>query len=220
MATLVFQGTIAINLSKCRVSDCGRTNSVKTRIIGGKNVKKGEFPFSVVVTDSDIEYVECSGSIINDRWILSTADCAFDGTFKRAFVGITDLNEANETNEVKIEKAIHHRFNNGNGIYNIGLLKTAQPMSKVGEVNPVCLPFDNANLAIGERAIIIGYGSDNSTVFWENTGKLRAATVKILPDSSCKSFYTQAYSSYHTCALVSINIFQPFFIQWFLCFSG
>src|SRR5688572_26114034 len=74
--TIVHHG-LSMNVNdKCQ---CGIKSKVDRRIIGGRKVTAGKYPWLVLVLNS-AQNVECTGAIINDKFVLTASHCVDDLT--------------------------------------------------------------------------------------------------------------------------------------------
>jgi len=125
----------------------------------GKVAMKNEFPWMV-----RIPYINCGGSLINSRWILTAAHCVSS----RLTVFLGDHNmEDDETQEIQMEitEIIEHpnyKFLPGETtpIYDFALLKLKNDIDfmKHSHIRPVCLPKDTTHDYVGWETTVTGWG--------------------------------------------------------------
>ena len=68
-------------------SSCGKRSGefLRTKIVGGRNVSEGEFPWTVSIgtklyyPNGTVEIVEyCGGAILSERTVMTAAHCFYD----------------------------------------------------------------------------------------------------------------------------------------------
>ncbi|KAK7909543.1 hypothetical protein WMY93_014227 [Mugilogobius chulae] len=145
-------------LKGCQAQACGRA-SLNLRIVGGVNASPGNWPWQVylVMTGSDGSRIACSGSLINQQWILTAAHCHTQRltALTRVFLGTSSLNEINVERGV-IQVALHPDYQ-GTG-NDIALLKMSSPVTYTRYIQPVCLAQANSWLDHGQSSWVAGWG--------------------------------------------------------------
>lgn len=133
-----------------------------------------KFPWVVGIILKDAESYMCSGSIINDMYVITAAHCLFEQT--RPFdplqpsdvkVAIgdhdqysTDDDITDVTKDVDVDEIIIPENYDILGVeYDIALLKLSEPLSFENKaVRPVCLPCNANNMYTGMTATAAGWG--------------------------------------------------------------
>lgn len=69
------KATILILICAC-VTNCG-SDQIETRIVGGNYAVAGQFPFQAAILYKS-QFL-CTGSILNENYILTAAHCVFNG---------------------------------------------------------------------------------------------------------------------------------------------
>ena len=111
-----------------------------------RNATEGELPWVVIVLFPE---GYCTGSILNDKWIITSAHCFIDAgrpAKTKVFAGVYDLTKvtAKDGYDIKRWKG-HPKYNpkdNMTACFDIGLieLKTPLPLNGSSTMSPICLP--------------------------------------------------------------------------------
>lgn len=185
-----------------RVEGCGKTGPdfVGTRIVGGRNALKDEFPFQVSIIDTDGDII-CGASMINDRWIIGAAHCFYDffgpnpaGLFKVA-VAILNTNEV-VSNQMEIEGFWGHpNYTKTAKKWDIVLIKTKKSISASSKnfVSPICLPPEKVDSKDTTFVKASGFGTIKED--GEQPDTLKMSTLQIFSDPLCKDIYTYQFDA-------------------------
>ena len=120
----------------------------------------------------------CSGSLINDRFIVTTANCLCNDKSTAAESILIKMNKTygcsvDEPNEIEYtvtQITCHPMYNAATSAYNIVLLKLAVTLN-TNLIKPVCLPTakDISLYAVNEFTGIYGYGHLNMISLADDT---------------------------------------------------
>lgn len=195
-----------VDLNKCRVSNCGKTgpNFIQPRVIGGRAAKVDEFPFHAAIFTRPLSArpgrvhqnnLKCGGNMINDQWILTSAECVWDVPVDeiRVSVAIVDIGEEGD-NGIQVEQVIvHPAFVPDEEHDDIALLKVKSiKASSHHFVNPICLPFADMEKDV-QMATVAGFGAIHPNT--DPQDSLQMTTLPIQPDSVCKAIYFDLFNS-------------------------
>ncbi|XP_050420473.1 clotting factor G beta subunit-like [Adelges cooleyi] len=160
-----------------------------------------EFPHMALIgygeTKSAITW-DCGGSLISNRWILSSALCEKIGrsnNFARwVLLGLINTDwidgEDLKTNLYEIEKRVVHKNYRSTSIYNdIALFRLNRDVEFSETIRPVCLNVD----PLFKPSTVTATGwSPNTTVDGRGTKRvkiLQKTTLNTISDSECNSIY-------------------------------
>ncbi|XP_063911597.1 serine protease snake-like isoform X2 [Zophobas morio] len=170
---------------------CGH-NIVK-RVLGGIPIGRTEFPHMAMIgfqtgSSDNLRWL-CEGSLISEQYILTAADCLIsetDGEPTVVLLGVTNLNDTNKRQEIKIvTNVVHPEYKNVSRYHDIGLVKLEKPIEMSSYVRPACLNthFDSP---VG-AAVATGWGL---THYAENNSEhLLKVTLDIAKYDLCKKNY-------------------------------
>ncbi|XP_044740954.1 venom protease-like [Chrysoperla carnea] len=181
-------------------TECGTSASQQTlpRIIGGYDIKKGQFPWMVALgyensTANEIQW-SCGGTIITKRHVLTAAHCVFNQPeLKYIRIGVSDIKKDWDYWEGEIlESYVHENFRSGLYKHDIAILKIDFDMDNLGPlVGPVCLPTDpkwKNQSFVRYYPIVSGWGVTKlgST---ESSEILQGLQIPIISNSICELKY-------------------------------
>lgn len=196
---LVTQGNEALRI-RPKTCTCGVDIKIRPRIIGGTAAQEAEFPWNVAIYYKN--KVECGGSILNDRYILTAAHCLKMPPKKpweeervlelkdiKFVIGSHRLEEESKNSNFTIlertpvEFIIHPDFNLETFTNDIALARLNEPISTYAfNILPVCLPPPNFKFE-NIKAVVSGWGAEK-----ENQGPtniLKKTSLRVLPNSIC-----------------------------------
>lgn len=202
---LVFHGSIA-----CR---CG-IEGVSTRIVGGREVKLGNYPWVVGIVsrpsnyassllqdskDSKTGYAYCARSLINDRFILTAAHCVTGvgiGDMK-VTLGSNTLEELTNNPSEQVADIITFNFNSDLITDDYALIKLAKPVAFSEKVSPICLTDNN----YFDNLFVTGWGLTDAKMY---NGKLSPVLKEVdltpIRDSTCARFWDNFNPSNQLCS--------------------
>ncbi|CAL4127552.1 unnamed protein product, partial [Meganyctiphanes norvegica] len=188
--------------SSCK---CGVTNE-RNRITGGAEVSPNlKYPWQVGLWVHDRD-VNCGGSIINSRWVLTAAHCIVDYKIcqikfrpsqVKVMVGEHNWKTTSEdhhlvTKKYSIKKWVTHDFyikvcqNFDNDLddynrYDVALIELRESISFDDTIRPVCLRSRDRNQYAGATATVTGWGATSTS---HESDYLKYASVVILKNSN------------------------------------
>ncbi len=176
-----------------------RTN----RIVGGVPTGIEAMPYTAGIqiaiqgVGGDEPDALCGGSLIAARWVVTAAHCLVEEQvdIAHSFVvlGAADLNRATPDQKFPFADGfVPHQYANGNGGYDMGLIKLGRPAA-----NPqVRLPraSDSALLRPGRPAVTAGWGltEDKDDGGALSTGQLRQVDLTLYSDRDCTDAFAAA----------------------------
>ena len=154
----------------------------------------------------------CSGSLINDNSIITTANCICNDNSTTPEMVSVKMNksygcpsEESDAVEYNVTKIIcHPSFTSASSQYNIAILKLA---SSVNKFSPICLPTskDTNTFSVNNFAGIYDYGQSVTNIILSldsdigftdsNADQLQLQVTQIVPKSNCGANYTQLVSN-------------------------
>ncbi|XP_054161248.1 plasma kallikrein-like [Oppia nitens] len=173
-----------------------KSNDLMSNVVNGRDVQPGEYPYVVYIeiwvrlskwggTDGQNE---CTGSILNQHWILSAAHCYSNLAgidYYKVFAGTIDKSKLGTDYGVE-EVILHPKFERTpRNPYDVALIRVKTPMVfNVGDngyayrqLNSICLPPIDHMVTEYELALIVGFGRINDT--YVSTNRLQTGLVRI-----------------------------------------
>ena len=211
--TCLTNGKFASPLPRClgKLSlGCGERTlvpSIQPRIFGGTDATPGEYPWTVFIELSLGRF--CSGSIVNENWVLTGGDCLlrnynricdnrhgracevihprFDIRAIRAGVNTRSQAEASWQVRTAVEVVLHPDFKLDRNFldFNIGLVRVNKPFIYTDRVNRICLPVnDTGDLEGNKNLEVAGWGRTETTA---DSDVLQKMTVPYISSEVCNS---------------------------------
>merc|ERR1711953_796061 len=169
------------------MGDCGKRGiQITDQFVADQveNVAIKDYPWSVAIikeTSEDNFIIHCSGSILNNRWILTAGHC-FDDLKENAAsklkikLGTDDWGEVLDDYELQFSTQqdhelenffVHPKYSDSNHYYDVALIKTQEDISFNEAVQPICLPItpstdpDNRK---NDKVEVAGFGFASSDI--------------------------------------------------------
>uniref|UniRef100_T1IUP9 Peptidase S1 domain-containing protein n=1 Tax=Strigamia maritima TaxID=126957 RepID=T1IUP9_STRMM len=179
--------------------DCGvRPLAPTGRIVGGKKVFLGQWPWQVLVKEATwfglVVKTKCGGVLISRKFVITAAHCQ-PGWLASLLVLLGEYDLTNENENLKtiqrnVRRVIAHRdFVQATFENDIALLEMDRPVDLQPHIVPVCLPPKTAYYT-GETAIVSGWGRLSSGGALPST--LHYVDVPILSNSECQQMFLTA----------------------------
>ncbi|XP_015593955.1 chymotrypsin-like protease CTRL-1 [Cephus cinctus] len=176
----------------------------------------GTYPFvariGYINTATEETKYPCSGSILNDRTILTTATCALatTDTYKLNSVLVGDFNSQTDpdcnilfcglpaqTHEISYVVK-HPEFDAQTFRNNVALLRLKSSMNFTVTTQPICISTDQEYYNIGRTANLIGWGKMSNEK--EKELEQQRLTMKLLAKEDCSNYLKRGLSV-ELCAL-------------------
>lgn len=120
----------------------GAKFKLQSRIVGGHDAVRGQFPYSVSIRDYTKLMHFCGGAIISDHHILTAAHC-LQGNRSKAenlYVVVGALHREGDGTEIKVANImIHQYFYNPTYKNDIAMIYTAEKIKFTDVVKPIAL---------------------------------------------------------------------------------
>uniref|UniRef100_A0A8B9NZF9 Transmembrane serine protease 9 n=1 Tax=Apteryx owenii TaxID=8824 RepID=A0A8B9NZF9_APTOW len=171
------------------LSECGSRPAMQTatRIVGGSEASRGEFPWQVSLRENNEHF--CGAAILTEKWLVSAAHSggqAGQGT-KRQGV------------KLGIARIISHpSYNADTADYDVAVLELKKPVAFTKYIQPVCLPDAGHHFPIRKKCLISGWGYLKEDFCKQKF--LQKATVELLDQTLCSSLYSHGLTDRMLCA--------------------
>ncbi|XP_049828783.1 trypsin-7-like [Schistocerca gregaria] len=167
---------------------CGITGSdvVDTRIVGGYQAPPHIFPWMVAILFNG--FMNCGGSLINDRYVLTAGHCLVGVSPKNISVmlGINDLLSLQRVLPRVDRIIVHEDFDRDflHDINDVALIRLAQSVPFNDQVAPICLPQNVEMDYADQLAIVAGWGRVGQDKPLSRF--LLAAEVRVISNDFCR----------------------------------
>ena len=176
--------------------ECG-VNNLAINTANSGNVHRRKFSWHVqlcsnATNDNNSSFL-CSGSLINDQWVLTSAECICGKDYSSTVVYLHKLAKcpATQTNEITrtISAVYCHRGYQNNKIidYNMALLKLSSPVNN-SDASPVCLPKSTTIKREFHESVNGVYVTG-----WGSLSHLHYSKLSTVPFTICKKSYAGGY---------------------------
>ena len=174
--------------------------------MNGTRVKDGRYPWIVyiLVQLGPDRAAACTGSIINDRFIMTAAHCVFPGDASKqipdnvlAFKGPSCLTEIRGTIPMTVKQIHKHPGykDRADSADDIALLELWNPLEFSNTFRPICIP----NYSGYDNYIAAGYGKTNFGFLLINSKCLKEAELEAADPQNCKEMASSFDSSKSIC---------------------
>ncbi|XP_066594934.1 chymotrypsin-1-like [Prorops nasuta] len=151
------------------------------RIVGGHDASEGKYPYLAVIKVLDQHY--CAGSIVNKRFILTTAQCIPNVPKDKVkiTVGVTDLENRGE--DYYVESYIAHpKFDFGKRKNDVALIKVDKDIKFSEKVQPIEL-LSKEHTEKTYLVILTGWGTKSEDGDYPN--KLQVIQLNTITNEAC-----------------------------------
>ncbi|XP_062990547.1 acrosin-like [Elgaria multicarinata webbii] len=168
------------------------------RIIGGTDALPGTWPWAVSLqfpTRKGWSHF-CGGSLINSRWVVSSAFCFRIKKFLkveyfRVQLGATQHSKPGPDAQVrKIKRLVEHeKFAGQRHNFDISLIELSEPVICNHYIQPACLPDPNLKKSALNDCYTCGWGIKEMKFYGRapNADILQETAVELLPGKVCNS---------------------------------
>ncbi|XP_045483934.1 venom protease-like isoform X2 [Pieris rapae] len=185
------------------------------RIVGGKYAKLYEFPWMAIIFYNTRfgHKRECSGSIINSKYILTAAHCVVNKDIAGVRIGEYDVSRDDDCDyqpgvspvcekhiqEMYVELAIpHSEFRRGPPENDIALLRVEGEINfSYPNVEPICLPItpELQNKVLDYMTgTVAGWGVTETR---KEATRLMKVDIPVKSNSDCKMYYLNSPNQHH-----------------------
>ncbi|KAH0808034.1 hypothetical protein GEV33_014756 [Tenebrio molitor] len=175
------------------------------RIVGGQTARGGQFPFvaAIYITTSTGTYF-CGGSLINNQWILTAAQCVDGGITFRILLGSNTL-EGTDANRVTLATAtsvLHPSYDPETLENDIALIKLRLPIEFNQYIGAISLPSSFTPDYTSVTALGWGQIDDYNTGL---SNELTWVSVATISNDECQLTYGAQITYNMMCAAGNYN---------------
>ncbi|XP_076287642.1 venom protease [Lasioglossum baleicum] len=177
------------------ILECGKSS------VGYNNFNTlGAYPFVARIgfcgVTGETKY-PCSGVIVNERTVLTTATCALTNNdeYRLNFALVGEFNAETDpecsSRKHNISYIIKHPHYQANTFANnIAMLRLREPIQYTETVQPICLPPKDMNPT--DDSVLVGWGKLSRQKI--KSCQQQSFKMRIVSTQECSSYYTRGYS--------------------------
>lgn len=128
-------------------------DQANSRIVGGTTAAEGQFPYQAILRNT---VTFCGGSILSDRWIVTSQMCVLSTVGFVVIVGTTQpFNDGVTSMEVS-QTVLHPNFDSTNFKNDIAMVQTVDTIVFSSTVQPI--PYSSGTIGGGVASTVSGWG--------------------------------------------------------------
>jgi len=160
-------------------------NSGGSKIVGGQNADKNEYPWQVALKYNNNRYPFCGGTLLNSKTVLTAGHC-LEGVRANQFKVVLgehnlEINENEQVIEVSYVRYKDYNTETLNNDFAIIRLRTNAKFTQ--SVSPICLPEANSINYDSRLATVTGWGRLREGGSWPDI--LQEVNVNTMTNSQC-----------------------------------
>ncbi|XP_047023731.1 collagenase-like [Helicoverpa zea] len=174
------------------------------RIAGGLNSYNGEHPYlaGLVITLKTDDTSVCSGSLLNHYYIISAAQCWYDGEAEgkemQVVLGTSKLFSGGK--RVFAQSVTLHPYYDMDTLENNIAMIQVPYISYNSYITPITLPVAYFSSLAGYKAQIMGFGKTYSGGPLDGSTSLRDVNVTVMSNSQCQETYKSLVTNDIVCS--------------------
>uniref|UniRef100_A0A3Q2R2J9 Peptidase S1 domain-containing protein n=1 Tax=Fundulus heteroclitus TaxID=8078 RepID=A0A3Q2R2J9_FUNHE len=175
------------------VAVCGEaplSTKAEARIVGGQDAAAGSWPWQVSL---HTRRHFCGGSLINDQWVLTAAQCfpSPDASDVTVYMGRHTQEGPNAHEEARSVMLVikHPSYDDETKDGDLALLKLSSPVNFTDYIRPVCLAAEESFFPDGLRVWVTGWGDVLSVAYLPSPETLQEVNLPIVSNIECAAAY-------------------------------
>ncbi|KAJ8047620.1 Coagulation factor X [Holothuria leucospilota] len=188
---------------------CGEVHPLATtRIVGGKQTVKGAFPWMAQIWHVKYGRKYCSGSILDDHWIITAAHCIkfYNVTTRDIMIQVGDYDTLLPEPQQRVYDVdriyVHPGFDADTYDNDIALIRVREPIEFSDYIKPICLPDKKSSRSlikpgVERYGVVAGWGDDRNGAA---PRYLKQITLPIVDRAECKRSTNYSFTPNMFCA--------------------
>ncbi|WP_329168030.1 serine protease [Streptomyces sp. NBC_01267] len=184
---------LAVVMSAAALAAVGPSIAPAQAIVGGADVRRGEFPHMAGLVDKGSGQVFCGGSLISDQYVLTSASCLRGRTPATTAVLLGDVDTATGTDTPYARLypsgrwTVNPAFDAATDRNDIALIQLGSKAELNQGVSPVLLDTSGPSDHVGQTAEAVGWGT---RIFGgPQPTKVQKAALRVISVQQCRNTY-------------------------------
>ncbi|XP_030264608.1 serine protease 27-like [Sparus aurata] len=183
---------LAVTGGNAQLNVCGQAPlNTNTRIVGGHTAVAGAWPWQVSL--QVLGQHRCGGSLINNQWVLTAAQCVSGLTASsfRVILGRDSL-QTTSPNELilTVSRLVSHpNFNSRTFDNDIALVQLSSTVTFTNYIRPVCLAADRSVFNSGSSCWVTGWGNIRTGTHLPHPERLQQVSTPIVSNEECNDVF-------------------------------
>ncbi|XP_043256100.1 trypsin-7-like [Colletes gigas] len=168
----------------------GSSSSPESRIIGGEKATIEKYPFAVSLQNNgtffghEVEHF-CGGSIVGEKWIITSAQCALRIRVKSFHVRAGTASYYKNGDVYAVKNVLSHpAFSEYNYDYNVGIVELSENIRYDNTKQPIRLPKFHSTISDGSRVQVLGWGAP--VLLGPISDELLCSTMQKINNNDCQ----------------------------------
>ncbi|XP_072273026.1 tryptase-like [Pyxicephalus adspersus] len=171
--------------------------SFMTRIVGGQDSQKGEWPWQVSLQAND--NLVCGGALISNSWVLTAAHCfemPLNISIYTVYLGLYQLSAPQDKDVVTrdVQQVIVHPDHTGDNTGGDIALVKLNDVELTSFISPINLPSAKLQLPEGTKCWTTGWGNIQENVHLPSPKTLQEVEVALISNDNCERMYRSVYN--------------------------
>lgn len=190
---LIYLFFLSFGVSKATI-----LNKIESRIVGGTNATKSQFPFyaqivsTMKLNESSTGSANCGGSVISSTYILTAAHCVQNATLVRIILGFYTVDDTRGATGHTIKSVhIHDQYNATAKLHDIAIIELSKEIKFTDFVKPIQL---SCNYTVSDISTLIAGTGLTNDVDGKLSSSLQWTNLTTISNERCTKLFSSIAS--------------------------